>query len=118
MLAGSIALSQPSWAADECGTGTSITCTLRGNNYTSGITYSPVADLTMVVEDGVNIATSSSHGIQILFSNPFGVDLTINDSDITTTGNSQNGIFVSKRSIMMPPLSIGICRHRPNRPGF
>lgn len=106
LLAGALALAPPAWAADECGaiTAGSVTCTPAGNNYTSGITYTPAQDLTMVVEDGVTVITSTSNldAITVNFSTMRlnDVDLRVYDTDtfadITTTGAGADGIFVNR----------------------
>jgi len=104
-VAGCLALSQLVYANDECGTivGNSVTCTSAGNNYTSGISYDPTDDLTMVVQDGVTITPSSGNeGIDITFpsGNLFDLDLRLYDSDaatdITTSGSGAEGILISR----------------------
>lgn len=53
----------PAFAADECGAAVAgvATCSSAGNPYSDGITYFPVDDdLTVVLEDGVNISLSTT----------------------------------------------------------
>jgi hypothetical protein len=100
LLAGCLAFSPPAWAVDECGgiSGGSVTCTPAGNNYTSGITYNPAADLTMIVQDGVTIDSGGNDGIKVDFSTPADLYLTLYDSDpaydIATTGDGDEGIYI------------------------
>jgi hypothetical protein len=102
-LAFTLTLSQPAIAVDECGSivGNSVTCTPAGNNYTSGTTYNPTDDLTMVVEDGVTVTPSSGkEGINVSFSSSglYDLDLRLYDSDpdtdISTTGSGDEGIVI------------------------
>ena len=55
----SLLVTTPAFAADECGTappgGGTVTCTTAGNNYSNGVTYTPPADLTVVLDTGVEI---------------------------------------------------------------
>jgi hypothetical protein len=107
LMAGSLALFEPARAANECGPmtggGGTVTCgdgidDTGWATFTGGITYSPTADLTMVIQDGLALSTSTANGIFINSSNTAGFLLSIIDTDtsndITTSGNSLNGIFV------------------------
>jgi hypothetical protein len=78
-----------------------VTCTPSGNDYTSGITYNPAEDLTMVVQDSVTIAPASGNeGIDVTFSaaNLYDLDLRLYDNDtgtdISTAGSGAEGIFI------------------------
>jgi outer membrane autotransporter protein len=55
----SLLVTTPAFAADECGSappgGGSVTCTTTGNTYPDGVTYTPPADLTVVLDPGVAI---------------------------------------------------------------
>jgi hypothetical protein len=101
LLAGCLAFSPPSWA-DECGTGTSVTCTPAGNDYASGIAYFPATDLTMIVEDGVTINSGSNDGIKVDYGIHAkyvtgGVSVELTDSgSIATSGNESYGIFIER----------------------
>src|SRR5512134_520961 len=63
-LAMALAVPRTALALDECvaaNAGDTVTCTPAGNNFAGGIKYS-VADLTVVVQDGVIIDTTSAAG--------------------------------------------------------
>ena len=69
---------QLAMAANECGAGTSVTCTSTGNNYTSGIAYTSAADQTVNLSSGVVVdATSPNTGLSVTSTGPTGV-VTVN----------------------------------------
>jgi outer membrane autotransporter protein len=87
------ALAAPALADNECGIGATVTCTSAGNPYSSGITSDPVADLTVVVEDGVAITGGTDDAIEIHSADT--VVLTLEEgSSIVTSGNYNGGIFL------------------------
>src|SRR5688572_29064662 len=76
----SLVLAAPLRANDECGTGTSVICDAGDADYpfANGITYIPVADLTLVVDGGAAIATAIGvSGIDIISGNA--VNITLQD---------------------------------------
>ena len=98
VLAGAVALSKPILAADECGTGSSVVCDSGDPDYSTffadGITYDPVADLTLIVASDVAIAPNS--GVKGIFINSTGgiIDLTLEDGASITTANALAAIDI------------------------
>jgi hypothetical protein len=79
-----MAVSPPAWADNECGgiVAGSVTCTPAGNDYSSGITYDTVQDLTMVVQDGVTIMAVTGDAIKVSLGG-YDLDLRIYDTDVS-----------------------------------
>lgn len=99
-LAGAVTLSQPIFAAEECGTGSSVVCDSADPDYSTffadGITYDPVADLTLIVASDVAIAPNS--GVKGIFINSTGgiIDLTLEDGASITTASAFAAIDIRK----------------------
>jgi outer membrane autotransporter protein len=96
-----LSLSSPqAWALTGCTvSGTTVTCTSSGNFFTTGITYSArTTDLTLYVNQDVQIQTSTASGISVTqptsdIDNDIKMDIS-DDVEITTSGNLQHGIYV------------------------
>ena len=95
-----ICCSAPAQANDECGTGTVVICDIGDSaayfdDFDTGITYDPVADLTLIVAGDVEIVpTSGIEGIDIQSSGG-SVHVTLEaGSSIVTTGFLTEGIFI------------------------
>ncbi|MDP2258303.1 MAG: autotransporter outer membrane beta-barrel domain-containing protein [Caulobacter sp.] len=81
-------------AINECGVGSNVTCTPAGNDYPNGITYIPVTDFTITVEDGVNIDTSGSLniGLFVIQGGPTG-SIDVNAGTGVTINTTDDGAF-------------------------
>ena len=101
ILTVSLSLSSPeAWALTGCTvSGTTVTCTSSGNFFTTGIPYSArTTDLTLYVNEDVQIQTSTASGIFVT-QNTGDTDNDIkmvisDDVKITTSGNTHHGIYV------------------------
>lgn len=96
---------RPANAANECGViaaGGTATCTPAGNNFTNGIDYD-VNDATIIVQDGVTIATTTNNTTGVA-NGAIGVargNLTATTQgtvSINTTGTNSYGIGVASSS--------------------
>ena len=104
-------------ARNECGSpdaGT-VTCTSAGNSYANGVTYAPVADLTVVlnpdvvvnstvsvtgagnlnVQNGGTVATSGTGATGLLVSSTSSGTAIANAGSIATSGDMSPGIYAN-----------------------
>jgi len=107
-LAFVLGVSLPAHAADECGpiANGEVTCTSAGNNYTSGITYNPADDLTIVVDEDVRIFPDAGHdGINI--SNAGGNLFIGMYGGIVTQGAFDDGIRIYQANGLVTVSNLG-----------
>lgn len=84
-------------AANECGVGTSVTCTSTGNNYTSGIGYTSVGDQTVNLSSGVVVdAASPNTGLAVTTTGATGV----------ITVNGPTGVSITSEGAGAPAVSL------------
>ncbi|MGY4395795.1 hypothetical protein ACVWZA_000956 [Sphingomonas sp. UYAg733] len=91
-----IALAQPAYADEECGSPASgtVTCTVTGNPYPNGVTYIvPPVDLTINVDPNVVIDTSGGLNIGVLALAIDTQSLTLNAGPTTTIRTDADGGF-------------------------
>jgi len=60
-----VAAPQLALAADECGIGTSVTCTSAGNTYATGITYASPTTQTVDLTSGVVVDSTLTPGLSV-----------------------------------------------------
>jgi outer membrane autotransporter protein len=91
-----MALAQPAFAQEECGSPNSgtVTCTTAGNDYPDGVTYIvPPVDLTINVDPGVVIDTSGGLNIGVFGLAIGDQALTLNASPTSTIRTDSSGGF-------------------------
>lgn len=94
-LAAAAIAASPAQAANECGTPTAgtVTCTTAGNPFTTGITYAPAGDLTLITNSDV----AATNTIRV---NGGGTTTITNNGSVATTRNATlltsgaTGVFV------------------------
>ena len=89
----------PAAAQDECGPAPlfgpgEVTCTTAGNDYNNGITYFAFDELTVNLEDGVNVDTSGTLNIGVLLFDFGNAAFTLNGAGAAITTDSQGGFGV------------------------
>ncbi|MGA0600108.1 autotransporter outer membrane beta-barrel domain-containing protein [Caulobacter sp. KR2-114] len=88
-------LPQLALAANECGAGTSVTCTSTGNNYTSGISYTSATDQTVNLSSGVVVdAATPNTGLSVTSAGATGA-VSVNGAtgvSITSEGDGAPGV--------------------------
>lgn len=101
-------------AANECGTGLTVTCTSTGNPYTNGISYSSFnAAQTVNLQSGVTINPGSGVTGVSLSGFLAGVQTVNSDAgtSIETTGNNAAGIKVTSTSDAVVVNSASVITH-------
>ncbi len=97
-------VSAPALAADECGPapggGGTVTCTTAANPYSDGVTYTPPADLTVVLDPGVSIdRTTGGAADDALSINVTGVDANVgvfgSDAQVQAGTGLRDGISIT-----------------------
>lgn len=94
-----IALPGVARAQDECGAapaGGTVTCSPADNPFPNGITYvAQPADLTVVLEDGVDVQTTAAANAGIRLDGVAALTLDGGAATVSTTGAGANGVDVT-----------------------
>jgi outer membrane autotransporter protein len=93
----------PAYAANECGPappgGGTVTCTPAGNNYSDGVTYTAPADLTVVLDPGVDlfrtIGGPSDNALSVNASGAANVAVSARYAHIGAGSGLQDGVSVT-----------------------
>ena len=88
-------MSRGARAANECGAGTTVTCTSAGNNYPSGISYSN-ANQTVTLQSGVIIDAGANTGVGLAGTGTQTINIAPGVT-ISTTG-SNNAVDIENAS--------------------
>lgn len=88
---------QLAMAANECGAGTSVTCTSTGNNYTTGIGYTSAGDQTVNLSSGVVVdAAAPNTGLSAATTGATGA----------VTVNGGTGVSITSEGAGAPAVSL------------
>ncbi len=102
-------------AANECGAGTTVTCTSAGNPYTNGITYSTflAPSQTVNLQTGVVVTPNSGITGVSLSGILTGVQTVTSAAGVTieTTGDNAGGIRVNSTSDAISITSASVITH-------
>src|SRR5579859_499119 len=88
----------PAHAVNECGAGTTVTCTSAGNPYSNGITYAnPTVSVTL--STGVIVNSGANTGVDLIGSTG-AQSLTVGTGvPISTTGDNADGVFAQSSGV-------------------